>query len=175
MYVFVVKKNQTGGNMNIKGRINRLLKVFLVVICLSAGTISFNAGKQETAHAAGDESVNTYSTSELDIIILDKKGYKKDRKGPVTFFHQKHARDYDISCWECHHVYAGDENIYAPWEKTDKCIECHDPLKEQGKVKKLQPAFHLSCRGCHEKLKIYDNETSLAYKKCNRCHDKIQK
>ena len=158
--------------MNTKCVVGFYLKVFLVVfLCISAGIVVFNNEKQMLAYAAGNESMSPVGTSDSDIIILDQKDYKKDRKGPVTFYHRKHAKDYQISCWECHHVFADGKNIYAPWDKTDKCIQCHDPLKEQDGRKKLQPAFHLSCRGCHEKLEIYKDETALAYKKCNRCHD----
>jgi hypothetical protein len=50
-----------------------------------------------------------------------------------------------------------------------KCVECHDPLKNEGKVKKLMLAFHKNCKDCHKKAA--DEEGKEApHKKCEGCH-----
>ena len=78
--------------MKIRNEMNVLLKVFFVIIvCVSAQTVLFIDDNQKAAQAAVDESESALNASGFDIIILDQEGYKKDRKGPVIFYHQKHA------------------------------------------------------------------------------------
>lgn len=123
------------------------------------------------AHA--QEDVIETEPEDLDIIIINNDVYEKDRKGPVVFAHREHAKDYKLICWDCHHEYEeeGGENIYSPWGTTMACAECHDPIEKQDNIVKLQTAYHLSCKKCHEEMKIYGDEP-LAYRKCNRCHEK---
>ena len=108
---------------------------------------------------------------EGDVIMINCDGYKKDRKGPVIFNHKKHAREYQISCWDCHHIYKGEKNIWSPWGKTQKCRDCHDTLQNQGEVAMLQKAYHLKCRDCHEALNK-EGKNSGPYKECAGCHEK---
>ena len=150
---------------------NPIKKSLIIMICISvglglaiSGTMIFRASAEESEK----ESLN-----DLDIIVLDKEDYEKDRKGPVRFEHKMHAREYKILCWECHHEYEDGANIYSPWGTTMKCDDCHDPEEKMDEVVKLQTAFHLLCKTCHEKSKIYGDEP-LAYRKCNRCHEKSQ-
>lgn len=119
---------------------------------------------------------------DLDIIIINNQTYKEDRKEPVKFEHKKHAMDNKITCFECHHEYKSDdteaeenkekENLYDPWKETKKCSKCHDPLEIKEKAPKLQAAYHLSCKGCHEKKTIFKDKPQgpLEYRKCTPCH-----
>jgi hypothetical protein len=110
------------------------------------------------------------SSSQSDQITLNYQTYEKDRQGPVVFSHMKHAREYEINCWECHHEYSGgDENIWAPWRKTEKCIECHEPNRNEEGAISLTAAFHLNCKVCHEERDIYQGEIE-EYKDCSKCH-----
>jgi hypothetical protein len=113
-------------------------------------------------------------TSSLDVIVIDNEGYKSDRKGPVTFTHKKHALDYRVSCWECHHEFKDGKNVWAPWENTTQCSECHDPQKDQGKAWNLQKAFHVNCKNCHQGLAAQKKKTG-PYKKCFGCHKDVEK
>ena len=110
-----------------------------------------------------------------DKLEIENKGYKKDKKRPVLFHHQKHetAKDkggYGVACTECHHVYKDGKNVWKEGDHVDKCIKCHDPkknTKENGvKVMKLQNAMHKNCKTCHKK------EKKGPFKKCNQCHVK---
>jgi hypothetical protein len=110
-----------------------------------------------------------------DVIMIDNKGYKKDRKGPVRFTHKQHARVYKILCWECHHVYDQGENVWVPWGETKKCRQCHDPIKNEPTNKKLQKAYHYNCKVCHEALAKKSKEKTIRdAKKCTNCHLKQQ-
>lgn len=123
-------------------------------------------------------------TEAPEIIIIETKGYKKDKKGPVKFQHIKHQEEYindkgekKIPCIECHHEY--DKKKKNTWKEGDpvkKCgyRGCHNPKKKVKKVYKLQIAFHKNCKDCHKavvkaKLKKKDE---APYKKCMKCMSK---
>ena len=109
----------------------------------------------------------------LDNIIINNDDYDNDRKGPVQFPHRKHAWDYKVLCWDCHHNYDNDNvNVWAPWGETEKCIDCHDPVESDGEIMKLQTAYHLNCKTCHIERKIFKDKGPLEYRKCNTCHIK---
>ncbi|MFC1821147.1 cytochrome c3 family protein [Thermodesulfobacteriota bacterium] len=107
-----------------------------------------------------------------DEISIDNKGYKTDRKGPVTLSHADHAENYDAACTECHHDYKDGKNIWEEGDFVKKCVECHSPLKSEGKTKKLNIAYHNNCKGCHKKLAKQEGGTEAPYKKCSDCHEK---
>lgn len=111
-----------------------------------------------------------------DEVILQNKGYKKDKKGPVKFTHKKHNVEYKVACAECHHVYEGGKNVWKEGDHVDKCNKCHDPKKKNKKTKamKLQNAYHKNCKNCHKALKKEGKPTG-PFKKCNQCHAKKKK
>ena len=114
---------------------------------------------------------DTKDSKNLNEIIIDYEGYKKDRKGPVPFAHKKHAKNYGIACWDCHHDFKDGENIWVPWDETRPCIACHDPQKKDVTPIKLQRAFHYSCKRCHMKMADEIN-FSTDPRKCVSCHIK---
>lgn len=131
----------------------------LFFLALTGAMVFAKGGSQESA---------------LDVIVIDNSGYKSDRKGPVTFTHRKHALDYKVSCWDCHHEFKDGKNVWAPWENTSPCSECHDPVKTQDKVWNLQKAFHVNCKNCHQDLAAKKMKTG-PYKKCFGCHKEEKK
>lgn len=106
-----------------------------------------------------------------DTINIENQGYSKDKKGAVKFSHKKHSTDYKVACTECHHDYKDGKNVWKEGEAVKKCGDCHNPLKKEGKVKKLQDAYHRNCKNCHKALEGKD----APYKKCNDCHEKKSK
>ena len=109
-----------------------------------------------------------------DDILIENDGYKKDKKGPVKLTHKKHSVDYEIACVDCHHVYEDGKNVWEEGKPVQKCSECHNPKKKDGKTKKLQNAYHKNCKTCHKVLKKEGKETG-PFKKCNGCHEKRKK
>ena len=101
-----------------------------------------------------------------DEIMIENKGYKKDKKGPVKLTHKKHAVDYKVACNDCHHVYKDGKNVWKEGEPVQKCSECHDPKKKQGNTMKLQNAYHKNCKNCHKD----SGKATAPHKKCNDCH-----
>ena len=140
-----------------------------IMICLSGGGL-LAFGERSTM---AQTEVNQPELEDLNNIILDNPGYEKNRRGPVKLSHTKHALDYGVSCWDCHHDYVeGKKNIWSPLGTTKKCSECHDPQNVQDKAMKLQTAFHMNCKGCHKEL-AEQNEKAGAFKKCLKCHEKL--
>ena len=107
-----------------------------------------------------------------DEIVINEKGYKKDKKGPVKFMHKEHYEDHKLACTECHHVYKDGKNVWKQGDPVHKCGECHDPLKKDGKVVTLKNAFHKNCKTCHKELVKSGKSTKAPYKKCTKCHEK---
>jgi len=109
-----------------------------------------------------------------DQILIQNKGYKRILKGPVLFQHKKHNVDYKLACTDCHHKYENGKNVWKEGDPVKPCIDCHNPLKKQGKIPKLQNAFHKNCKNCHKKLAKAGKKAG-PYKKCNQCHQKKKK
>ena len=109
-----------------------------------------------------------------ETICIQNTGYKRDIKGPVSFSHKKHHDDYGIACTECHHDYQNGKNVWKEGDPVKPCKQCHNPLKKQGKVPKLQNAYHRNCKSCHKEL-AKAGKKSGPYKKCTKCHAKKKK
>jgi class III cytochrome C family protein len=101
-------------------------------------------------------------------IIIENQGYETDRKKPVKFSHKRHNKEYKIACVDCHHVYQDGENLWKEADHVEKCAACHDSIKAQDDVMKLQNAFHKSCKGCHKE--VSQKGKGAPYKKCSGCH-----
>ncbi len=106
-----------------------------------------------------------------DEVLIQNDAYQKDKKGPVNFTHKKHHVDYKIACADCHHAYTDGKNTWKEGAPVQKCSDCHDPLKKDGKAMKLQNAYHKNCKNCHKALGKEGKKTG-PFKKCNDCHEK---
>jgi hypothetical protein len=150
--------------------LNKPFKTALIICsCLIIGFLFIKSDFKIQMNAFAEEQEMDIDETDLDVILINNQDYDKDRKGPVSFPHKAHAKDYNLLCWDCHHEYEDGENIYSPWGTTLLCADCHDPYEKFDEVVKLKTAYHLSCKTCHEKMKIYGDEP-FAYRKCNRCH-----
>ena len=110
-----------------------------------------------------------------DDVKIENEGYKKDKKGPVTLSHKKHNEEYKVNCTECHHDFQDGKNVWKEGDPVKKCGECHDSKKKQGKVMKLQNAYHKNCKTCHKTLVKEKKSDKAPFKKCNDCHQKKAK
>jgi hypothetical protein len=106
-----------------------------------------------------------------DEVSISNDGYKKDKKGPVKLSHKKHHADYKVACTDCHHDYQKGKNVWKEGDPVKKCGDCHNPKKKQGKVPKLQNAYHKNCKNCHKDLVKAGKSKKAPYKKCNDCHE----
>ena len=106
-----------------------------------------------------------------DEISINNKIYKTDRKGSVYFSHAEHAEGYVDTCDACHHDYKDGQNVWEEGQPVQKCSQCHDPLKRDGKIRKLNIAYHKNCKGCHREL-AREGDTQAPYRQCTDCHAK---
>ena len=123
--------------------------------------------------------VSANDTSPPSEVLIKNTGYKRIKKGPVKFSHEKHVKEYKVACNECHHIYKDGKNVWKPGQSVEKCAECHNPIKKKGqKPMSLMLAYHKNCMGCHKKLAKEGKISQQQYKKlrkCNTCHAKKSK
>jgi hypothetical protein len=127
---------------------------------------------------------------ELDVITIENKGYKKDRKGPAKFEHVKHAREYKISCWECHHEYKEDQQNEQPVAMVEKKVEEIETVETAPEVEDIvEPDDSALTAGSEQSEENVKDEKSLPKeltaqniwspwgitKKCSECHDPQEK
>ena len=161
--------------MKILSESGAFMKAGLIALIGLAWVIILAAGDgRSMAQNATDEQVGFSISEDLNEVVVDNPGYKKDRRGPVKLSHTKHALEYGVSCWECHHDYKKDKiNTWSPLGETQACVECHDPLEVKDNAMRLQTAYHLNCKGCHKELAVEHKKTG-AYRQCLECHEKIE-
>lgn len=99
-------------------------------------------------------------------ITINNQVYKSKTKGTVMFHHLKHTSDYNAACTDCHHVFKDGKNVWKAGDAVQKCSECHNAEKAEGKVANLQNAFHKNCKDCHKK----SGKETAPSTKCNGCH-----
>lgn len=138
-------------------------------------------------------SINLFAADALrSVIIFDgSKGtteslddFKSVYRGPVTFTHEKHVKEYKLECGQCHHDGSGDPlTDMESDEEIDRCTDCHDQeglLRGQAlddaspdEVLEHYPnAMHQLCISCH---KEHNNRTHTlsANEACRGCHEKV--
>lgn len=106
--------------------------------------------------------VPTYAQEEVITLNSDELGAHK--RPSVRFAHEKHAED--IGCSACHHDY----DVYGTNTSEDdgqRCAECHTDTAQANPVP-LMRAFHLQCKGCHQKL--VDKDEASGPLLCGKCH-----
>jgi predicted CXXCH cytochrome family protein len=179
LWIFLMEGNTNnrngGASMNRKSFWNVLFLSVLVGLVVTGWQMA--TVEAETNKDVGVSSGNIGSegsSKNLNVILLNNQGYKKERKGPVEFAHKKHAYEDRLFCWDCHHDYKDGQNVWVPWGETKRCSQCHDPKKKEPNKIMLQKAFHYQCKGCHKDLANKGKKTG-AYKKCGGCHLKKEK
>lgn len=125
------------------------------------------------AVAGAEKSEKSASSFNLDVILIDNEDYPVKRRGPVAFKHLKHAKEFGVSCWDCHHEFEDNVNVWVPWEETGRCADCHDPLGDE-EMFGLQKAHHVTCRGCHQAMVTQKKKTG-PHRGCFGCHEREQK
>ena len=151
-------------NLGFNGRQGK--KVFFIGILASIFGIAFGLIFVTAA------STNATEAQEIpDEISINNKIYKTDRKGSVYFSHAEHVEGYVDGCDACHHEYKDGQNVWEEGQPVQKCSACHDPLKRDGNVRKLNIAYHKNCKGCHREL-AREGGTEAPYRQCTDCHAK---
>jgi hypothetical protein len=141
-------------------------KIFFIAVLTAVLGIAFGSILVTAA--------STYAAEEQefpDEIFINNQVYKPDRKGPVYFSHAEHAEGYVDACDACHHDYKDGKNVWQEGQPVQKCAACHDPQKREGKVRKLNIAYHKNCKGCHREL-AGEGGTQAPYRQCTDCHAK---
>ena len=172
-----------------------LMLIFLLIagslMILNSSTIFADdeKGSEVMSQDTGDEQMTeemAKKIKELDVITIDNKGYKKDRKDPAKFEHVKHAREYAISCWECHHEYKKDQAEEKPVkevksEEKEETVKNEESAKKEKALPKELTAANIwspwgitkKCSECHDPQEKKDDVIKLQaayHKNCKTCH-----
>ena len=102
--------------------------------------------------------------SQEDMVVVNDEAFDNPQRPPAVFRHEEHNEKAGIEeCNECHHVFNDEGKLVEDESSEDqRCSECHE-LNASGKKPALMNAFHINCKGCHEK----DNKGPVM---CGQCH-----
>lgn len=169
------------------------LVIFFFIVVSGMVGISAVEGGEKAQKVEGAKKAQKVE----DEILLQNK-YEKDKGYEASLFtHKKHGEEYKndkgeaIECADCHHLYKTGVNVWKEGDHVDKCIKCHNGVKnyspskpkkllKEGKltkeemVKELSWAYHENCYNCHKAVKAV-NKKANAPKSCAKCHKKIKK
>jgi hypothetical protein len=86
-----------------------------------------------------------------DMTNIDSSVFENPERTRAVFRHDSHNEKAGIdACNECHHVFKDGKKLEDASSEDRRCADCHGPAAS-GKTPSLRKAFHLNCRGCHEK------------------------
>jgi hypothetical protein len=106
----------------------------------------------------------SFAFSQEDEFLLQHEEIGKHQRPLVRLNHERHSEI--IDCNRCHHDY--DENGNNTGEDGQSCSGCHGTVESEENPVPLMKAFHIRCKGCHEK-RILRGKTSGPVM-CGTCH-----
>ncbi len=157
--------------MNFNSKSRYPLHILLILILLFI-TGSFISVKSPIIFAdekkASEEECSCPKAEDLDVIIIDNKGYKKDRISPSKFEHLKHITGYQISCLKCHHEYKDNKGNPEP-----QAAQVTSDAKTQ------DTRVNSGAQGTQDNKEVQKNPNIWSpwgkTKKCSECHDPNEK
>ncbi len=100
-----------------------------------------------------------------NMTAVDNSVFGKPERTQAIFRHDSHNETAKIdACNECHHEYQDGKRLEDASSEDKRCSDCHG-LADSGRMPSLRKAFHLNCRGCHEK-------SGQGPVMCGECHIK---
>ena len=107
----------------------------------------------------------TPAYSQEDMAAVDNSVFENARRSPVRFMHDAHNETAGIEeCYECHHVYEDGKLVADESSEDQSCSDCHE-IASKDNQPGLMKAFHINCKGCHQKEKA-------GPVMCGECHKK---
>lgn len=143
--------------------------IWLALAC-AALFVFVGCSSESSSDQGGGKNASVKASSDGDYMLLDKHVFKYRKAGPVKFNHDEHFDSYGLDCKECHHKFSNGKNVWTEDDPVQPCEACHDPVKAQGKLYRLQDAFHKNCKGCHLEMNGGDVNGSAPFK-CSGCHE----
>jgi hypothetical protein len=100
----------------------------------------------------------------MEVVASD--AFSDPSRPAAIFAHDSHNEEAGIEeCNACHHIYNEDGTLAEDDSSEDQaCADCHE-TEDVGRKPGLMKAYHLNCKGCHEKQAA----GPLA---CGECHRK---
>jgi hypothetical protein len=86
-----------------------------------------------------------------NMTAVDNSIFGKPERTRAVFRHDLHYEKANIdACNECHHVIKDGKKLEDASSEDQRCSDCHG-IRGVGGTPSIRKAFHLNCRGCHEK------------------------
>jgi len=115
---------------------------------LGEATRTEAAPHPQVSAAEAIETVPETAAPPTQIIILYPLGGSVTRGAIRKIFnHERHVREFKITCSGCHHLYEGGRNVWKEGMPVKRCSDCHDDPALGGK--KELSLSQASCKGCH--------------------------
>jgi hypothetical protein len=100
-----------------------------------------------------------------EMVLVDNNVFGDARRPSSVFVHDAHNENAGLEeCSECHHLYADGELQEGESSEDQSCGDCHN-LEAEENQPGLMKAFHLNCKGCHQK-------ENVGPVMCGECHKK---
>lgn len=103
-------------------------------------------------------------------IRMNSEELGRHQRPQVVFLHEKHSEKMD--CARCHHDYDEFGHNRGAEGEEQRCAECHTSTPGKNPVP-LMKAFHLQCKGCHEKI-VKTNRYNPP-RTCGGCHRSVNR
>jgi hypothetical protein len=89
--------------------------------------------------------------SQEDMLAIDTSFFEEPRRPPSVFEHDAHNENAGLEeCSECHHLYEDGQLLEGESSEDQRCADCHG-IEPEGSQPGLMKAFHMNCKGCHQK------------------------
>jgi hypothetical protein len=106
-----------------------------------------------------------WAFAQEDMTVIDNTIFDQPRRPPALFPHDVHNENAGIdACGECHHLYEDGQLLEDESSEDMRCADCHAGA-DIDRQPSLVKAFHLNCKGCHERS---DQGPVM----CGECHVK---
>lgn len=88
-----------------------------------------------------------------DMQVVENDAFEPPQRANSVFKHDEHNEAAEIEeCSTCHHVYEDGKLVEDESSEDQRCSDCHDLRSSDGQPS-LMNAYHLNCKGCHQKEK----------------------
>ncbi|MGD9016208.1 MAG: cytochrome c3 family protein [Desulfobacterales bacterium] len=102
------------------------------------------------------------SAAQEEVMTLSMGDGTAHSRSKVVFEHERHSEL--TECQRCHHDY--DDYGANIGGEGQPCADCHTIVPRANPIS-LASAFHLQCKGCHEKAAGIDRRLPVM---CGQCH-----
>lgn len=111
---------------------------------------------------------STGAFSQEEVMRMESAELGSHQRPTVVFPHETHSEK--MECTRCHHDYDEFGSNRGEEGEGRRCAECHTATPAENPIP-LMKAFHMQCKGCHEKMAKTDRFNPP--RTCGGCHERV--